>query len=652
MKYINNKKGSILINVIIVISIVTILSTMLMSITFANLNMKMVDQSNKQTLYHTETGLDQLELIANSMLNEAYDYAHSKTIDSIQLQVLDSNNYINTTFLTNGTVDFDKLNNFIISQFNSYYKNYLDEFLSDTSYSLVDYLEDSNNIQSLNNQTTKSIITVLEDEIVPFNDNVDNNMQIPVNVKYYDTSIEMQKSIDTIIEITPPKYTLPLYVKETTTDSGSVSIDYAVICKNLSSNSSDLTVNGNLYSEDLSLNAHSLTVNGNVYTQYINTSASTDININGSLYAFSESRNPTIKLNAGSLTVNGNIFSEGDIELVSSKINQSNGNIAADSITLQSSPMILTNTNIIVRDTLHIYQSSSFNLTGSYYGYGDESNGYNSYINIPGDNPYFKMNNGEIYIDGETNGYSITLNQNTINNNSFSNYDITSDVFYTKGQYYQNGTLTSPTTPSEVALQQKQNLINTMYEELKNSQPSTDDFLNLDITSEEEAAIQAEIQEVFGSDGFLEIDGKNYFVLLNTSDNGVTVTYQPGTGNKIQGNQIWHTGEIHGLILSKGGVSFLQNVDFHGHAYSEGSVTFNSQTQNVYYDDNVLDVILELCPTLASVLFSDSNNNNNGGCGCPSTNPTPSEKNYILVIDSSIDIITDDLFYFSNWHLD
>ncbi|MBS4540006.1 hypothetical protein GOQ27_16130 [Clostridium sp. D2Q-11] len=132
-----NNKGSVLIMLLIVFSILTVLGTTIYSVAVTNYKIETVSGKRKENLYLAEAGIEEAHLILTNVIEEAIDIgnqAATEIVNNIKIADKESD-YI----LDDGSIDWDKVYEKQETVFKASYKKHIEENLEDTINDMTKY---------------------------------------------------------------------------------------------------------------------------------------------------------------------------------------------------------------------------------------------------------------------------------------------------------------------------------------------------------------------------------------------------------------------------------------------------------------------------------------------------------------------------------
>ncbi|KGG81443.1 hypothetical protein Y919_00330 [Caloranaerobacter azorensis H53214] len=334
VKYINNNKGSSLVFLMIIMTVLILLGVTILTISVTNFKFKMINSKVKKNFYMTEAGLDEAYIIVKNLIIEAIEEGNKSVDDFIMdLDLEEGSIYMKE----DGTVDLEALNQAQNELFKDVYKNYILK-------NIKSRLENSNNY-TIESKGIKPQICILND-ISYFSD---DRLKLDIESTFKRDEIEKKIKVSFVIGV--PDYNEPIYI---TSVANEIPVN-AVWRKAISSDRDMLIESGNVE------------INGDIFIKGIDN--------NGGII---------LKGDNVALDIDGNIVTEHNFKINSSNNNiEINGNIFAKNFIISEG----TNNTIINQDKGSFYlmddlelngKSCKMNIKGNFYGISDSSDAQNS----------------------------------------------------------------------------------------------------------------------------------------------------------------------------------------------------------------------------------------------------------------------------------
>ncbi|CAH2214668.1 pilus assembly PilX N-terminal domain-containing protein [Tepidibacter aestuarii] len=331
-KFLNNKKGSALIMVLMSLSVLSILGTAILSASVMNLKMKKIDMKSKQSFYIAESGLEEAYVVIEEVVEEAIDKGKKKVEDELEKRQSENLN-------EDGSVkDEDKLKEEMKNWFEEGYTEYINE----------------NIIKDLEHYSYIDDITVKikdKDSITEFSKSNDEFEFVLESTSQKD---KIEKKVESKFLIDIPEYDISYSNKKIETLK-----ENALWTKALLSDK-DIIVEGK------------------------------NVKVKGNIYAYGDEINSNIKSkgiivgydgNLGSLNVDGRIVTGAYLQTGEDKstievIN--NGEVFCNSLSIPNGNI---GSNINIKGDVNTYDDIELNgkdanikIDGSYYGFNDGRN--------------------------------------------------------------------------------------------------------------------------------------------------------------------------------------------------------------------------------------------------------------------------------------
>lgn len=370
-----NKKGSSLVVVLLVFSILTILGTSMLSLTFMSYKKRAAEAKIKTNLYMSESGLAEAYSIVGKYVDKAFEEG-SEEVEKALAELLDGeklkleNSGVSEYIKDNGDIIEEKIENFKNQKFSSTYKNYIEDKIDDLE---TDLKKETNYSEFKINSSTaeKPTINVIESSTV-FNkqDELSLVLQSTFNLDNFKKTIQatyvikvpqysnISNSSSKIIRLTQN----PVWSKAICADgdmkmqSGTVNIIGDVYFKGNEATETNKHV-GIILSNKLS----KLEVTGNLATSK---NLETTYNENLSTATGSE------------ILVNGNIYAKN--LLISKKIGEDYG-AKGSRITTNNLTGSTSDGSLYVMDDMEVNaEKSTVDISGGFYGVSDGSQATNN----------------------------------------------------------------------------------------------------------------------------------------------------------------------------------------------------------------------------------------------------------------------------------
>ncbi|MTI48211.1 MAG: hypothetical protein FH761_10240 [Firmicutes bacterium] len=298
---INNNKGSTLVMLLIILTILIMLGTVIMSLAVTNYKMKIVNSNSKRNFYFAEAGIDEAYGIIGEAVDEGISMGNEAVVtfmnEDLSKQNIEeaidsmengdfSNPYI--VYLNeDGSLNMDEINKKQNQIFKATFKSYI------TSESNVfDGISEHSNYKIKSTKNNKPIVYCTPAN-PSFNEDV---LEFTINSNFTEENIERRLSAK--FNLIVPDYNSPYYSQTTVaTVNRNVGWSKAIAAEgDLQANGGNITINGSVYVKGKSREFGgistigqntNLVINGNVATQNnIQTASSnSQIDINGNAYA-------------------------------------------------------------------------------------------------------------------------------------------------------------------------------------------------------------------------------------------------------------------------------------------------------------------------------------------------------------------------------
>ncbi|MBS4536191.1 hypothetical protein GOQ29_11245 [Clostridium sp. D2Q-14] len=302
LKFMNNK-GSTLLIVLIVFSILTMLGTTLYTIAVNNYKVENVNEELKKNLYLAEAGVEEAYSLIVKTIYEAINEGNkeaSKVIKNIDLSDM-KNDYITE----DNSINFNKLMENQEIVFKSVYKSYLNENL----------------IKNLENEANYNLIEKDHHMITTDYDNSENIIKV---TSVY-TKENIKKKVTVSYKLLEPMYNQIYYYESNVVKVPKDTLISKVLCteKNLINNSKQLEINGDSHIRKNFLVGsydHSpvkeVIINGNVIVQRdmkMNSKKNKNITLNGTIHSenFIINENSNIEIHE--------LYTKDDLEIYGNK---------------------------------------------------------------------------------------------------------------------------------------------------------------------------------------------------------------------------------------------------------------------------------------------------------------------------------------------
>ena len=399
-----SKKGSSLVIVLLVFSILTILGTAMLSLTLMSYKRRTAEAKIKTNLYMSESGLAEAYAIVGKYVDKAFEEG-SEEVENELADLLDEekeklkkgegSEYIDDK----GDVIESKIEAFQNQKFSSAYKNYLEDKLDDLK---TDLKKEINYSEFKINSGTgeKPIIDVITDKSdSAFN--YANELSLVLQSTF--TLDDLKKTIQATYVIKVPQYSNasnssskiirltqnPVWTKAICAD-GDIKIENGTvdITGNIYVKGNEPTVTNKDVGIILSNKASKFVVTGNVAT-----SKNLEITYNENL-----STNP-----GSEIVVNGNIYAKN--LLISKKAGEDYG-AKGSRVTINHLDGSVSDGNLYVMDDMEVNaEKSTVNISGGFYGVSDGSQAAN---NTPDNSSSIIVNAEDI---GEVDGSTINIDK-------------------------------------------------------------------------------------------------------------------------------------------------------------------------------------------------------------------------------------------------
>lgn len=400
-----DNRGSALIIVIVIMTVVGVLATILLSMTSINAQSKKIDTEAKRTFYDAESALDEVTLGVENVLAEATNSAYSSIFTEF-------------TTLSNEERN-NKFQDEIIDEVKASLK--FNETVRDVNGKLpIEYL--------LQDYITNSSATI--ESVGSFATTASPKKSLIIKaVKIVYTDGDYSNTITTDIRINVPKADLSANIPKTSTLSFE---KYGLICENkLLVDNKKLTVNGDIYAGYQGININDSNAAA-VFTSD-NIISKGDILVSNTYSAEATSSKVTLTTASTSRTTKTNIWAKNIVIKDDNELHSLETLVANK----KNTDISFANASVRVRDDLELYSPGSrVIMSGDYFGFGNSPdnepessaiilNGRNSYLDIRGLSTLqlagrsfirrpTKYEDGKQEFDGMAMGESLTLRGNQI----------------------------------------------------------------------------------------------------------------------------------------------------------------------------------------------------------------------------------------------
>lgn len=374
---IKNNKGSTLLMVMVVISVLSMLGTALISLSVVNYKSKIVERNKKRAFYLAEAGLEEAYARVGKVVEEAIkegkdqvknklrDYKLSKSfIEHERNAEKDLISHRDSVFIEGidgeGEIVKEKLDILVNEWFKYYYAKYINEHmeaeLNGYTTEIVESTMDNNSATISANKTSDYVvIDTCPDVTLDINNNPNsyiNRDKYVVELNSEFTHEGIQKEVQATLTINIPEYNGAYYVKN----------EIVEIKDNI------LWTRAITTDESLKINGEDVTINGHIYTGHGETTNKNHSNAGGLIVGDSSK---------GILNMNGNVYSR---DYVLTKANNSEinikGNVYTNNLVSQgnNNKITLKDGILVTKDDIELNgEKSHINIDGSYYGFSDGS---------------------------------------------------------------------------------------------------------------------------------------------------------------------------------------------------------------------------------------------------------------------------------------
>lgn len=645
MKVRNKKKGSALVTVIVVMSILMITGTTILTVTTADYNMRKVESERIKNLYEADSGLNIVENIIKGAGQNAIRYADFK----IREEVLPKEENITS----------EKLK----EEFNGYFYEYLNQSVTAENLPLLKYLIlnkkyiDTSNISRLKYEDAdigNEIEIVIEEGKYNFSNNL-ITIEVKSNFESKEGDLKNKRTVQANYEISSPLYNAevekfyiyPVFDNKAIAIDGNLNIDLSKNALELRETNikGDIWVKGKKDSKDygivfdkydsgIALENTIFNLNGNIYTsETFRLSSNVDASIvNGSIYAnnfYVGNLSNEFTSKGNKITVEGEVILNNDLALNSENsevileknfygINDKNS--LSGKLENQSSSIIVNNS-----------KNSSLNIWGESYISGVA---YLDATAINGD----KYQTGEsVSVKGNYLAYTdVKVDETTVlryysplqlleKENNDSSLEMKSKYFkyyydkspryqlndggitfgnevYSTGTYIKDGKVEYD---NSINLKENKKILEKKNEFAKNvfSMGYTSGLVDLSTVYsngivEKTVANQINFSKMAGEDHATK-GGKSLILIGNSKDiiienNEVTID-----GDKKEIKE--------GIIISNGNIEIRNSFDFKGTIITSGSLAITGMSNvEIAYDEKVVkEVVLDNKEKLEEVFKTD-----------------------------------------------
>lgn len=397
-----NKKGSTIIAVLLVLSVLSILGMTLLSLSMSNFKMKMIDSNIKTTFYFSEAGLEEAYAEIGKIIHEAIQSGNEEVKNNISVfiqeermkeidepgdTILEDSEYIDGTD-GSGPVNENKIKEKMNQYFQYEFRRYMNEgSLSDseTHPSLEKRLKDKyikDGYGKLDTTIIDENASVHVEWVDKFNIYSDSTYIISLVSQFNYQGVT--KKLKATHKIMTPQYGAPYYVMN----------EKKAIHQNVLFNKALTT------EEDILVEGGNVIINGDIYaygTQPEDKTLSGDF---GGVAVGGKK--------SGELEVNGNIYTNSYVHTNgnNSSITVNNGDIFCNSLVVQQNKVgcdITINDGVVnTLDDLELNgKHSNITINGSYYGFSEGLTGHNESSSIVINSPDIKSNHSSLIITGE-----------------------------------------------------------------------------------------------------------------------------------------------------------------------------------------------------------------------------------------------------------
>lgn len=353
------KKGSSLVMVLIMMSILSVLGTAILSVTLSSYKMRKMNGTLKTNFYGAEAGLDKAYGIVGNVVDEAVQAGNTsvenakdsleETIKNEQLKILAGDTSDLEFVNEDGSVKEEEIKKFQNNTFQTAYKEYIKDNLASKLGDTNEYEFDRNGAgEKFNTDGTKPSIS----SNIPEKFTDDNKMEIELTSTFKHD--DLAKQVQAIYEITVPEYKSVYYIEN----------NIIKVPENLA------FLKGIAVDGDMKIDGSNVTVDGDVFVKGTNVAEDGTIKDEKNFES-----GIILKGSYSQVTIKGELSSAQNILL---KGNQSNLTVEGDAYVRNA--IIDTNAQ---NSNLNINKAN--NLTGSLFTMDDlELNAEKSHINIAG----------------------------------------------------------------------------------------------------------------------------------------------------------------------------------------------------------------------------------------------------------------------------
>lgn len=388
------KKGSSLVMVLIIMSILSVLGTAILSVTLSSYKMRKMNGTLKTNFYGAEAGLDKAYGIVGNVVDDAIEAGNTavesakdsleETIENEKLKLLAGDTSDLKFVNTDGSVKEEEIKKFQNNTFQTAYKEYIKDNLASKLGDTNEYEFDRNGTgEKFNTDGTKPSIS----PNIPTEFTNDNKMDIELVSTFKHDNLE--KQVQAIYEITVPEYKSVYYIEN----------NIIKIPENLAF-LKGIAVDGDMKVENSNVN-----ITGDVFVKGKN------VDDNGQITDRNEFESGII-LDSSNVSVTGELSSAQNIFL---KESSSNFEVTGDAYVRNA--IIDTNAE---ESNLNI-NKVDISSGGSLFTMDDlELNGSKSQVNIQGG--FYGVSDGSAS-EGNNHSSSIIVNAEDIGSGSFINIE-------------------------------------------------------------------------------------------------------------------------------------------------------------------------------------------------------------------------------------
>lgn len=367
------KKGSSLVMVLIIMSILSILGTAILSVTLSSYKMRKMNGTLKTNFYGSEAGLDKAYGIIGKVVDAAIEAGNNKvqeeevklkdTIESEKLKVLAGDTSDLKFVNEDGSVKEEEIKKFQNNTFQTAYKEHIKENLKSKLEDTDEYEFDRNGAgEKFNTDGTKPSIS----SNIPEKFTDDNKIEIELTSTFKHD--DLAKQVQAIYEITVPAYKSVYYIENNIIKipENLAFLKGIAVDGDMKIDGSQVAVDGDIFVKGTNVGENgAIKDTKNFESGIILEGSQSQVTIKGEL---SSAQNIFLKGNQSNLTVEGDAYVRNAI--IDGNAQKSNLNLSKASD--------LTGSLFTMDDLELNAEKSHINIAGGFYGVSDGSASHES----------------------------------------------------------------------------------------------------------------------------------------------------------------------------------------------------------------------------------------------------------------------------------